>query len=269
MKGGKMPFIVYSELNTTSSMIGRAILGAEDFEEVGKISGFRHFRWGKVELLAVDRNILETDFLDQIIKTDLIIFPCSHKSAKEVASFTAHAEGNWTGEAKLGGQPRQLSFSSPQMMHKVLSILSKNNSTSLPVIYEATHHGPLLKTPSMFVEVGGSREALESVEYCTFVAKSIIDALSSGPETGTTPVLGIGGMHYADKFTRMALEKGYAFSHIMPKYYVNETDMISQAVERSSERPEKAVIEWKSIKSDERQRVIANLEDLGIGYERA
>ena len=265
-----MPLVVYSDDNETSRNIGRAILGAGDFEELGVLSGFRHFRNESMDVLRLDSNMLDASFLDSTIKTDVIIFVCSHFSSKGVASLTVHHEGNWTAEAKLGGKPKELSVASPEHALGVIKSLRSNNKTSLPVIYEATHHGPLLKTPSFFVEVGGSREALGSEEYSRVVARSIIDAVSEKERYADARacVLGIGGLHYAEKFTRLAFEKGYAFSHIMPKHYVSETDMLEQAVERSSTRPEKAVVEWKSIKASDRERVIDQLNRIGIDYER-
>lgn len=265
-----MPLVVYSDDNVTSSNIGRAILAAGDFEELERVSGYRRFRGGGFEVLEIDGDMLACDFLDNIIKTDAIIFACSHRSSKGIASFTVHPEGNWSSEAKMGGKPYELSVAAPDYMLSLVESLKRNNNTALPVIYEATHHGPLLKTPSMFVEVGGSKDALESEEYAALVAKSIIDALSGNPpESGIREcVLGIGGMHYAGKFTRLAFEKGYAFSHIMAKYYVSETGMLGQAVERSSIKAEKAVIEWKSIKAADREKIIRELGRIGIDYER-
>ena len=265
-----MPFVVYSDENTTSRNIGRAILAAEDFEELEKISGYRHFRGDMLDVLEIDRGLLTCDFLDGIIKTGVIVFACSHFSSRGIASLTVHPEGNWSSEAKLGGKPRELSTASPDYMLSMIESLNKNNSTRLPVIYEATHHGPLLKTPSLFVEVGGNKEALESEEYGAVVAKSVIDMLSNNsPKSGMKEcVLGIGGMHYAEKFTKLALDMGYAFSHIMAKYYVPEIGMLEQAVERSSIKPAKAVIEWKSIKASDREKIIKELNRIGIDYER-
>ncbi len=265
-----MPLIVYSENNPTSRLIGHAILAAEDFEEAGRVDGMRHFKFGRIQALELDCDILASEKLDRVIKTDFIVFVCSHKSSKEVASFTVHSEGNWSKEAKMGGRPMELSFAAPTEMLNTLLAIKKDNGTSLPVIYEATHHGPLLKTPSFFVEVGGNKDALESEEYTTMVARAVLDALAEPKSKSEfTPVIGIGGMHYAEKFTRLAFDKSYAFSHIMPKYYINELDMLKQAIERSSAKAEKAIIEWKSLKAAERERVIERLDQLGIDHERA
>ena len=250
--------------------IAAALTSIAKFERVDDVGGLRHYRHENLDLLELHTNMLESDFLDGLIKTDLMVFVCSHTSSKGVASLTVHSEGNWSGEVKLGGKPRQISFASPGRMHDILIMMGRNNKIGLPVIYEATHHGPFLKTPSMFVEVGGDYKALNSPAYANVVAKSVFESLfMRGDEAGAkTVVAGFGGMHYADKFTRIAFDKDYAFSHIMPKYYINEVDMVEQAVDRSSIIPERAVIEWKSINAGQRNGIIKVLDKLGVDHER-
>ena len=44
--------------------------------------------------------------------------------------------------------------------------------------------------------------------------------------------------------------------------------MLKSAFERSDERAEIAVIEWKSIKANERERIVRELDTLGIDYAK-
>ncbi len=265
-----MPYVVYSESNLTSKNIGESLLKKGEFEELEPVEGARHFKGGKVGMIGLKGSMLEADYLDGLVKTDLFIFVCSHTSSMEIASLTVHPEGNWSDSAKLGGRPRQLGFAAPDWMLCFLKKMEELNDTGFPVVYEATHHGPLLKTPSFFLEVGGNKSALESKEHAMLLAKVTLSALEEGdPSDFSESVLGVGGLHYAEKFTRLALDRRYAFGHIMSKYYAGEAGMLGQAVERSSRRPDKAVIEWKSIKSAERERVVAELNALGIDHERA
>jgi D-aminoacyl-tRNA deacylase len=264
-----MPCIVYSKDNITSRNIANSLMKIIDFKEHGSINGLKVFGHKDIDMIELSSGILTCDFIDNVVKTDFLIFVCSHKSAKGVPSLTTHSEGNWTKETKLGGKPRELSFASPIEMLNVLLILKKNDWTGFPITYEATHHGPLLRTPSFFVEVGGNEEVLKSEKHSEIVANAVIESLLEKRGKGSnTVVVGFGGLHYPDKFTRLAFEKGYAFSHIMPKYYIDELDMISQAIERSSTIPEKAIIEWKSIKSEQRSKVIEVLNRIGLDYEK-
>ncbi len=264
-----MPYVVYSESNLTSKNIGESLLEVGEFEELESVGDARHFKRKGINMIGIKESMLEADYLDDLVKTDLFVFVCSHKSAKEIASLTVHPEGNWSDAADLGGKPRQLSFASPEWMLCFLRKMDELNDTGFPVVYEATHHGPLLKTPSLFVEVGGNRAALESKKHSMLLARVTLSALEDGDPTNfSEPVLGVGGLHYAEKFTRLAFDRRYAFGHMMSKHHVSEIGMLEQAVERSSKRPDKAIIEWKSIKSAERERIIAALDALGMDHER-
>ncbi len=264
-----MVFIVYSNKNLTSKNIAEAIIDSVGFDEAENLGGLKHLKYDNVSLLEINSDILKSDFIDDLAKTDFVVFVCSHTSSKGIASLTVHSEGNWSDSALLGGKPSSLSTAAPSYMFDIISNLFKNNWTGFPVIYEATHHGPFLNAPSMFVEIGGTAEALLNKDYAKIVAKSVMDALlDKSNKVQKTIVSGFGGMHYASKFTKMAMQKGYAFAHIMPKYYIDKTDMVTQAVGRSAMKVEKGIIEWKSINSDQRSKIIEKLNDIGIDYEK-
>jgi D-aminoacyl-tRNA deacylase len=143
--------------------------------------------------------------------------------------------------------------------------------------YEATHHGPLLKTPSLFVELGGSKEMIESKESAAIVVDSAYDAVeryARGEAEYSKVVIGIGSNHYPEKFSKVALEKGYAFSHIMPKYAIlngdgsNNLDVLEQALTRSAIPPECAIVDWKSLNSQMKEITLKKLGELGMDHEK-
>jgi D-aminoacyl-tRNA deacylase len=225
-------------------------------------------------MYKVDLGLIGADFLDEA-GADLIIFASRHTSASEVPAMTVHATGNWGSEARLGGKPKSLSVSAPSAMLCVLEAMHKS-SVNIEKTYEATHHGPLLNTPSLFAELGGTKETMEDEQAAGAVADAIYQGATSAINFKAhynKIAIGIGGNHYPQKFTRLAIEKGYAFSHIISKYSlindnVDNIDMLEQALTRSSERPGLAVIDWKSINSGIRERVITKLDGLGIEHER-
>ena len=261
--------IVYSKQDVASENTAKSLREAAGFEELDPLNGYAVHGLGKVKMIEIDTPMVGASFLDDLVETDLIVFLSKHRSEKGVASFTVHSEGNWAGKADLGGVPGQLSYSSPAWMLSVLGALKRQNADGMEVVYEATHHGPLLVTPSMFVEVGGNDDVISSPKFAEILANAAREALIDGvgQEFGAVAV-GIGGMHYSQKFTRLALEGKYAFAHIMPKYYVAETQMLAQAFERSDIKPEKAVIEWKSINASERDNIVRKLGELGFDYDR-
>jgi D-aminoacyl-tRNA deacylase len=135
------------------------------------------------------------------------------------------------------------------------------------VTYEATHHGPLLDKPALFAEIGPIEDSIGDATAESF-ADAIIGTLQNTDFEFDKVALGIGGLHYSDKFSRLALSGKYIFSHIMPKYYANEYDMIEKAFEKSELKNDIAVIDWKGIKAEFRDNIIKKLNVLGIDYEK-
>jgi D-aminoacyl-tRNA deacylase len=260
--------IVYSVLDVASFNIAEALKKEIDFKYVDTLGGNAHFTSDTADLLELNSGLIYADFIGSLVKTDLAIFLSRHSSAKGVASFTAHAEGNWSDEAKFGGSPKSLGVASPVNMMAMLKAVKKSNTTEIPVMYEATHHGPLMDTPSFFVEIGGDEDAVKSREYANIIADSVVAVLSDGDRDYDKVAIGIGGSHYPGKFTKAALEGKYAFAHMMPKYQIGNVDMLQKAMERSDSAVEIAVIEWKSIKAADRDIVVGKLEELGLDYER-
>ncbi len=262
-----LPLIAYSLQDPTSMKMAKRLFEIAGLEEAGAAHGLRSFKSDFAEAVELKEPSISADFLDSF-GAKCIVFLSRHSSSKGIASFTTHAEGNWSSSADLGGKPHLLSVASPENMIVLLRGLREFNHYGIEVTYEATHHGPLLSTPSMFVEIGGNESALMDERFARVVAESVAK-LISGEADGTYSkvVLGIGSNHYPSKFSKLALEKGYAFSHIMPRYYVSEVEMLGQAVSRSSVQPEAAVIERKSINSMERNSILKELETLGIDHE--
>jgi len=261
-----MAYIVYNTKDHVSMGIASALFGVMHFERAPDMMNYKHFFCSSTNahMLELNTSLLEAEPLDGL-NTDLIIFLSKHSSSKGIPAFTVHATGNWSGEATLGGKPKELSTAAPLYMHAVLKALKElNDNESMSVTYEATHHGPLLKTPSMFTEIEEhSYNEHNAVIAASAVAKGLLNAEK------LRVAIGIGGMHYPQKFTSLALSGRYAFSHMMPKYYIDDTDMLSEAVERSLPKADIAVIDWKSTNAAQRDKIINELSKIGIIYERA
>ncbi len=149
-------------------------------------------------------------------------------------------------------------------MLSVLIELSRNKK--IRVSYEATHHGPLINVPSLFAELGGNEETEANREYTDTLGRAVMDSTYNSGVIYDKVAIGIGSTHYPEKFTKLALEGAYAFSHILPKYHIKETDMIEQAINKSKPKADIAVIEWKSINNNDRNSVTKKLDELGMDY---
>ncbi len=222
-------------------------------------------RSGAIGLVRISGRAVDASFIDGIGASQ-IIFVSRHSSAKGVLSLTTHATGNWTASAELGGKPREISIACPRKMLSFISAAARLPQSRVGVTYEATHHGPLLETPSLFAELGPLQDGAPEGIIDSF-ARTVLDSLDINPDFGKV-ALGIGGTHYPEKFTRLALSGKYAFAHIMPKHSI-EPDMIGKAMLKSEDLPEVAVLDWKSIKASAKKQVLEKLEALGVDYEKA
>ncbi len=257
---------MYSKAEEISNALGQRVVGLLGAQEVDPVKGLRHFRAYGVEILELDRMPIYEEGLDFLVKTDFFVFLSRHKSSKGVPSFTIHPLGNWAPSAEAGGKPRMLSVSAPWQMRNMLVQISKANETDVAVTYEATHHGPLLETPSFFVEVGGSDEI--SDRHYGILSSAVAGYFSKQQENVGKVAIAIGGTHYPEKFTKLALEGKYAFSHIMPRHSCTYADMLRMGIERSAPMAECAVIDWKGIAAPERETAIKKLGELGVDYVR-
>ena len=210
------------------------------------------------------------------IASDLIFFLSQHSSKENIPALTTHSMGNWNDENKFGGRPNQLSAPAPAPMLSSLRHLGVVQ-TGIKETYEATHHGPLLNTPALFMEMGGDESTIENKELAGRVGKAAFESILEiiDKEVDYSKVaLGIGGGHYPSKFSALATGRGYAFSYIMPKYAVRRADgrvnleMLDQAIMKSKDL-DLAVIEWKGLDAATRNEVLKSLEEHGIEYERA
>jgi D-aminoacyl-tRNA deacylase len=137
------------------------------------------------------------------------------------------------------------------------------------VSYECTHHGPSLNVPAMFVELGSSPEQWKDTKAAEAVAHATIAAITKDSKYPTA--LGVGGPHYNERFTKIALTTPQAFGHIISKYAAPtvDADVVKQCVQRTVEKIETAIFDWKSLKSADRQKIISTLKSLNIEIKKA
>jgi D-aminoacyl-tRNA deacylase len=172
----------------------------------------------------------------------IAIFLSRHRSKMGEPTLTVHPIGNY-GAAEFGGEPKTLIPAAPRMMTALLRHIKLNLKTTdltYQVCFEVTHHGPMLRIPTVFVEVGSTEAQWQKKEPASVIATSLLDVLYEKhyeeEYSKDIPVLvGIGGGHYAPRFTDVAFEKNAAFGHMIPSYHIDEGNinwaMIQQAVQ--------------------------------------
>jgi D-aminoacyl-tRNA deacylase len=226
-----------------------------------------------IELVTLnDESVQAQNLPDTFADLELIIFISRHSSLSGTPTLSVHTPGNLA-QAELGGIPKKVSISPANAMRKALTTMMRlkdDLKIDYQVSYEATHHGPSLDVPTMFAELGSSPQQWQDAKAAEVVAHATMETVKQFGSKPVKAVLGIGGPHYNSKFTRMALESEVAFGHIIPKYAVPEADMnvLKQCVERTSERVENIILDWKGIKGEDKDHLIKTLMEMDTPFEK-
>ena len=225
----------------------------------------------EARLVYIDQDSIRAQFISDSFDAELIIFVSRHSSESGIPTLSVHTPGNLTDEAEFGGIPRKVSVSPASMMKDTLQHMERMKEEmelDYKVSYECTHHGPSLDVPTMFAELGSSPEQWQDLRAAEAVAHAVVYAIQNRSEYPA--VLGVGGPHYSEKFTRIALRTSIAFGHIIPKYAAPLVDdsVVRQCVERTKEKVESAIFDWKGIRAADRNRIISVLRDMGLDVER-
>jgi D-aminoacyl-tRNA deacylase len=224
-----------------------------------------------VKLVFTNQELIHSQNITEHFKTDLMIFISRHASLSGYPTLSVHVPGNLD-KAELGGLPKRVAICPASAMKEALLELAKNkdeNNLPYEVSYECTHHGPSLDAPTMFAELGSSPEQWKDLKAAEAVAHAAMKAATK--DTKHPTVLGVGGPHYNQRFTKIALTTNRAFGHIISKYAAPtvEPEVVKQCIQRTAEHVEAAVFDWKSMKSADRNRIISALNELNVPIEKA
>ncbi len=231
-------------------------------------------RGRKADVFLVDNELIDCENIDKEIGADAFIFASRHVSKANVHSLTVHAIGNW-GAATRGGRDRSLVSCPSLLMKKCLQMMAENASAArldYDVVQEATHHGPYLSKPAMFIEIGSDENRWKDERAGKAVAEAITGAMrslgSSCDETTKTAV-GLGGLHYASNFRKAMLSSDYSVSHVCPKHELEALDeeLLIQAMQNSVPKADSVMLDWKGL-GKEKERIALLLRSLGINHQR-
>ena len=240
-----MNLIISSEADTASINLRDRLLEMSEWKEDGKFKGktiwklvndYGDFCKKGTRLITIDELHIFAEGIDKEwvnqtnLNIDNIVFLSRHKAASGRPSLTVHPIGNW-GSADYGGEEGDISGATPEWMTGLLLNIRKNRISDYDVCFEATHHGPLLETPTMFLEIGSSESEWEKKEPAEALIKSLLELK---PAKGVN-VVGIGGGHYTPRFTEAAFTHEVCFGHMVANYGVSalNPDIVTKAISRS------------------------------------
>lgn len=254
-------------------------------------------------MIFLDDQLSEKD-LEQLFGGHFIICASRHRSQTALPAILTHATGNWNHDNSHGGSPNSISTSSALMLGFAYRNLVKQQiecNLEWPVDLEVNHHGPTeISRPLIFMELGSSDENDTNETGASAVGKAILytlkdfiqelfisckiydflkhNSISSYQDFYSliknklkeTPYqfgLGFGGPHYARNFSKLYQTNRQLFiSHIAPKYSIPDLtkEHIQKMIDKTLEPINTFIIDWKSMKSDERNHLLQLLAQFDI-----
>ncbi|KAM3256280.1 hypothetical protein ACQJBY_049022 [Aegilops geniculata] len=206
------------------------------------------FTNGNVRLLKHERSIVAEDDLDRRWQeatgeaVSEVIFLSKHTAVSNRPALTVHPIGvphlREDETPPQGGRPGWAAVPNPRigpwfrLMQKVAA--DQGLVPEFEITLEATHHGPLTSTPTMFVEIVktniGKHETELSNHFRFYgkvlvLRKEMLLELGWGSKphfwlcrSGEKVLLGIGGGHYAPRHTDIVIKDGVWVGHLLSGY---------------------------------------------------
>jgi D-aminoacyl-tRNA deacylase len=257
-------------------MFKRCLIIASKKDQAGINITTQLSQFGNYDFYLREEEIISDNNLnyEKINDYDFIIFASKHQSEKQMKTLSVHAPGNWR-LAEFGGEPGKICKTSAlfekQIFQKLNFNAKKHNLKDYDITLECTHHGPLISKPCIFIEIGATEREWKDSKAAFVVAKTISEIIEDFRENPYNEIaIAIGGPHYCPSFNKIQLNSNFAISHIIPSYSLPLTEeMIKEAIEKTCEDVELAILDWKGIgNADERQRIINILDKFYLRYEK-
>ena len=230
------------------------VISKKDAVGINIAKYIKNFSWMEEDIIfAEDRGYKDTT-----------LFLSRHESKSKKPCLTTHFPGNF-GKAEHGGRDKTLAYGDAIVMYNILHNLKKLcKLKEVLVSYEATHHGPSAEYPSIFAEIGSTYKEWSNEE----LLKTLATAVELAQQKVIKPkkvAIGIGGSHYAPKFTDYALRDEIAFGHILPSYNTKNLteDIFKQMISKTLPRPSCCVVDKRGLTEE----ILEYIEKLCEKYE--
>ncbi len=242
-----------------------------DWEDIGSDGENSYLRRGDDVIMTISGLHITSELIDSKAKDfgivpDEVVFMSRHKAASGIPTLTVHPIGNYK-TADFGGKDGTLVRSSPRSMSQALRLISRYNDTDLyKVSFEVTHHGPYLETPTYFIEIGSDKTHWGDGHAAEILGKVIEDV---DDKEDYVQAIGVGGGHYAPRFTEMVLGYKIDIGHMVPGYQLDgmDDDTILDYLRKASEATNgtKCVyLHKKALKKSEQHRIEGLIDSLGF-----
>ena len=230
----------------------------------------------RFDFYLAEDEIVFTENLDmeKINSYDFVIFASRHVSGKGEKALTVHTPGNFR-SANFGGEKGKICKTSAlfqkQLFEKLKENAEKHSLKGYDITLEATHHGPLIDKPCLFVEIGSTENEYGNRKAGFVVAKAISEAIEGFKESPYNEIaIAIGGPHYCPSFNKIQMNSNIAISHVISQYVLPLTEeMVREAIGKTDEEVDLAILDWKGLgNSEQRKEVLDVLDKLYLRYEK-
>ncbi len=266
---GKKRLFVCSENDIPSVNMKDRLLRKREWEEKGRNGSDIFLMNGEnVIMITPDLHIRIEDIDKRIddagLVVDEVVFMSRHSATSGEAAMTVHPIGNFH-ENKFGGKERTLVRSNPALMTDALRrIADCNNMEDFKVCFEVTHHGPWLDKPTFFIEIGSDERNWGNER----AADILTDVLLAMEPDGYETAVGVGGGHYAPRFTEVALGFKINFGHMLPNYHIegsSDEDIIRMVKDACAASDADLVyMHRKSMKKPDEKRIADLISSAGF-----
>ncbi|CAL9064036.1 D-aminoacyl-tRNA deacylase-like isoform X2 [Musa acuminata AAA Group] len=205
-------------------------------------AGMESFANRAVRLLKHQTSIVEEDYLDRRWEAatgehvDEVIFLSRHTAVSNRPALTVHPIGVphvREGEPlPQGGRPGWAGPPNPRIgpWLRLMKRIAQENGLipEFEITLEATHHGPLVNTPTMFLEIGSTEEYWKRQDAAQAMALLLWEGLGveGGPSVGNwgrenqgnKVLLGLGGGHYVPRHMDIVWKDGVWVGHLLSGY---------------------------------------------------
>jgi D-aminoacyl-tRNA deacylase len=220
------------------------------------------------DFYLVEDEIIQTQNLDagRINQYDFIIFASKHRSEKNKKTLSVHPPGNFR-EARFGGVGGKICRTSAiflkQTFEKLVKNAEKYHLRDYLITMEATHHGPLIEKPCLFIEIGSSENEWRDNKAGFVIAKTISEVIEEfKPNPYNEVAIAIGGPHYCPSFNKIQDGSNIAISHVISQYVFPITEeMVKQAIEKTEEEIDFVLLDWKGLGNEEHRKIVKEILD--------
>lgn len=300
--------LLASKSDTASMTLFDAIMRLKGWSEVftRTYGDYYIHECGSVYLLLIEQIHIRADGIDSIFKKntgfsiDDVLILSRHVSRSNTPAMTLHAigipgvlpygeQGNSGGENGLLVPPSKY-FAS---LFRRMNLLAREKKLNLDfdLTLETTHHGPILTTPTLYIEIGSTENewSREDVADCWAEVISDVLVMFGGRSTYFNPdsdvMIGFGGGHYAPRHKAVILNSDINIGHIIANYsliFEQKDDSVfpsgpwSKCIQSAVDStrisfPQSKIfahLDRKSFKGWERSAILQRLEELGVEVRR-